>query len=185
MIRSKKWRYKLSKNLRNNLYMIRCLSEAKEDSRRGAMRCCSGQMCNSMSEIAANLLKGNIPLTDRQFLVLKVLKRHAKDNEALSKKEGDLTERRLPEIFDASCQTCCEKPDTWDCWEHAWVTSRRPLRPSSWNDMEHYNKYYLVDASEFDNRRAKSPPTSNREQRRHDIEHSYKNLLRELVDQSA
>ena len=91
MIRSKKSRSKLSKNLRDNLYMIRCLSEAKEDSRRGAMRCCSRQLCDSMSEIAANLLKGNIPLTDRQFLVLK---RHAKDIEALSKKKTQVWKRR-------------------------------------------------------------------------------------------
>ena len=91
MIRSKKSRSKLSKNLRDNLYMIRCLSEAKEDSRRGAMRCCSRQLCDSMSEIAANLLKGNIPLTDRQFLVLK---RHAKDIEALSKKKTRVWKRR-------------------------------------------------------------------------------------------
>ena len=46
------------------------------------MRCCSQQMCDSISEIAANLLKGNIPLTDHQF---SILKRHAKDIEALSK----------------------------------------------------------------------------------------------------
>ena len=91
MIRSKKPRSKLSKNLRDNLYMIRCLSEAKEDSRRGAMRCCSRQLCDSMSEIAANLLKGNIPLTDRQFLTLK---RHAKDIEALSKKKTRVWKRR-------------------------------------------------------------------------------------------
>ena len=91
MIRSKKSRSKLSKNLRDNLYMIRCLSEAKEDSRRGAMRCCSRQLCDSMSEIAANLLKGNIPLTDRQFLALK---RHAKDIEALSKKKTQVWKRR-------------------------------------------------------------------------------------------
>ena len=91
MIRSKKPRSKLSKNLRDNLYMIRCLSEAKEDSRRGAMRCCSRQLCDSMSEIAANLLKGNIPLTDRQFLALK---RHAKDIEALSKKKTRVWKRR-------------------------------------------------------------------------------------------
>ena len=91
MIRSKKSRSKLSKNLRDNLYMIRCLSEAKEDSRRGAMRCCSRQLCDSMSEIAANLLKGNIPLTDRQFLTLK---RHAKDIEALSKKKTRVWKRR-------------------------------------------------------------------------------------------
>ena len=91
MITSKKSRSKLSKNLRDNLYMIRCLSEAKEDSRRGAMRCCSRQLCDSMSEIAANLLKGNIPLTDRQFLVLK---RHAKDIEALSKKKTQVWKRR-------------------------------------------------------------------------------------------
>ena len=91
MIRSKKSRSKLSKNLRDNLYMIRCLSEAKEDSRRGAMRCCSRQLCDSMSEIAANLLKGNIPLTDRQFLALK---RHAKDIEALSKKKTRVWKRR-------------------------------------------------------------------------------------------
>ena len=91
MIRSKKLRSKLSKNLRDNLYMIRCLSEAKEDSRRGAMRCCSRQLCDSMSEIAANLLKGNIPLTDRQFLALK---RHAKDIEALSKKKTQVWKRR-------------------------------------------------------------------------------------------
>ena len=71
MIRSKKSRSKLSKMLRNNLYMIKCLDEAKEDSRRGAMRCCSRQMFDSMSEVAANLLKGNIPLTDHQFSILK------------------------------------------------------------------------------------------------------------------
>ena len=49
----------------------------------------------------------------------------------------------------------------------------------------HNNKYYLVKASEFDNRRARPPPTSYGEQRRHDIEHSYKDLLRELTDPSA
>ena len=91
MIRSKKSRSKLSKNLRDNFYMIGCLKEAKEDSRRGAMRCCSRQLCDSMSEIAANLLKGNIPWTDHQF---SVLKRHAKDIEALSKKKTQLWKRR-------------------------------------------------------------------------------------------
>ena len=35
-----------------------------------------------MSEIAANLLKGNIPLTEHQ---VSILKRHGKDIEALSK----------------------------------------------------------------------------------------------------
>ena len=150
------------------------------------MRCCSGQMCDSMSDIAANLLKGNIPLTDCQFLVLKVLKRHAKGNEALSKKKTQVLKSKeilqkggfLSALLGPVMRFLMPvvKPD---------VKSRRPLRPSSWNDMEHYNEYYLVDASEFDDRKAKSPPTSYREQRRHDIEHSYKNLLRELVDQSA
>ena len=55
------------------------------------MRCCSRQLCDSMSEIAANLLKGNIPLTDHQF---SVLKRHAKDSEALSKKKTRVWKRR-------------------------------------------------------------------------------------------
>ena len=50
--------------------------------------------------------------------------------------------------------------------------------------MEHFNKYYLVRASEFDNRRAKPPPTSYGEQRRHDIEHSYRDLLKELTHPS-
>ena len=50
--------------------------------------------------------------------------------------------------------------------------------------MEHYNKYYLVRASEFDSRRAKPPPTSYGEQRRHDIEHSYRDLLKELTNPS-
>ena len=50
--------------------------------------------------------------------------------------------------------------------------------------MEHFNKYYLVRASEFDNRRAKPPPTSYGEQRRHDIEHSYRDLLKELTNPS-
>ena len=92
MIRSKKSRSKLSKNLRDDLNMIRCFSEAKEDSRReGAMRCCSRQLCDCMSEIAANLLKGNIPLTDHQF---SVLKRHAKGIEALSKKKTRVLKTR-------------------------------------------------------------------------------------------
>ena len=51
--------------------------------------------------------------------------------------------------------------------------------------MECYCKYYLVKASEFNNRRARPPPTSYWEQRRHSIEHSYKELLGELTDQSA
>ena len=50
--------------------------------------------------------------------------------------------------------------------------------------MEHYNKYYLVRASQFDNRRTRPPPTSYVEQRRHNIEHSYKDLLRELTNPS-
>ena len=93
MVRSakSKSRSKISKTLRDNLYMIKCLDEAKEDTRRGAMRCCSRQMCDSMSEIAANLLKGNIPLTDHQF---SILKRYAKDIEALSKKKTRVSKRR-------------------------------------------------------------------------------------------
>ena len=51
--------------------------------------------------------------------------------------------------------------------------------------MEHYNKYYLVKASEYENQRARPPLTSYGEQRRHDIEHSYKELIRELTDPSA
>ena len=42
-----------------------------------------------------------------------------------------------------------------------------------------------MKASEFDNRRAKPPPTSYGEQRRNDIENSYKDYLRELADPSA
>ena len=38
-----------------------------------------------MSEIAANLLKGIIPLTEHQFLILK---QEAKDIKALSKKKA-------------------------------------------------------------------------------------------------
>ena len=113
--------------------MIRCLAEAKEDRRRGAMRFCSWQMCDSMSEIAANLFKGNIPLTDHPVLGAEATRKghwgiFKKEDSGLEK-EGDLTERRLPqravrtggEIFDASCQTCCEKPDTIDCGECAGV----------------------------------------------------------------
>ena len=44
-----------------------------------------------MSEIAANLFKGNISLTDHQFLLLK---RHAMDIEALSKKNTQVWRRR-------------------------------------------------------------------------------------------
>ena len=50
--------------------------------------------------------------------------------------------------------------------------------------MEHYSKYYLVRVSEFDNQRTRPPPTIYREQRRHDIEHSHKDLLRELTNPS-
>ena len=50
--------------------------------------------------------------------------------------------------------------------------------------MEHFIKFYLVRASEFDNRRAKPPPTSYGEQIRHDIEHSYMDLLKELTNPS-
>ena len=71
--------------------MIRCLAEAKEDSKRGAMRCCSRQMCDSMSQVAADLLKGNIPLTDYQF---SMLNRRARDIEALSKKKTQVWKRR-------------------------------------------------------------------------------------------
>ena len=91
MIRSKKSRSKLSKTLRDTRYMKNCLAEAKEDSRIGAMRWRSRPMCDSMSEIAANLLKGNIPLTDHQF---SVLKQHATDIEALSKKNTWVWKRR-------------------------------------------------------------------------------------------
>ena len=93
MIRSKKSkpRSKISKTLRDNLYMIKCLDEAKEDTRRGAMRCRSRQMCDSKSEIAAILLKANIPLTDHQFLILK---RHAKDIGALAKEKTQVWKSR-------------------------------------------------------------------------------------------
>ena len=71
--------------------MIKYLDEAKEDTRRGAMRCCSRQMRDSMSEIAANLLIGNIPLTVHQF---SKLKQYAKDIDALSKKKTRALKRR-------------------------------------------------------------------------------------------
>ena len=48
--------------------------------------------------------------------------------------------------------------------------------------MDYYNKYYLVRASEFDNWRTRPPSISYGEQRRHDIEHSSKDLLRELTN---
>ena len=51
--------------------------------------------------------------------------------------------------------------------------------------MDHCNKCYLVKASKFKNQRARPPPTSYGEQRRHNIEHSYKELLRELTDPYA
>ena len=50
--------------------------------------------------------------------------------------------------------------------------------------MEHFNKYYLMRASEYDNRRTRPFPTSYGKQRRHDIEHSYKDLLREFTNPS-
>ena len=64
-------------------------------------------------------------------------------------------------------------------------TSKKPVKPNDCNDMEHYDKYYLVKASDFNNRRARLPPTSYGEQKRHDIQHSYIALLRELTGPSA
>ena len=29
-------------------------------------------------------------------------------------------------------------------------TNREPVKPNDCNDMEHYNKYYLVKAADFD-----------------------------------
>ena len=48
-------------------------------------------MCDSMLEIAAKLLKGNIPLTEHQF---SILKQHAKNIEALLKKKTQVWRRR-------------------------------------------------------------------------------------------
>ena len=52
MTKPKKSRSKLSRTLRNNLYMIKCLDEAKEDNRRGFMRCCSQEMCDLMYQFS-------------------------------------------------------------------------------------------------------------------------------------
>lgn len=92
MVSTRKPRGKrISKALRDNMYMIRCLHEAKDDSRRGAMKTCSRGMCDALSEIADNTIKGNIPLTGNQYTALR---RHAKDLQTLAKKKTPLGTRR-------------------------------------------------------------------------------------------
>ena len=78
------------KDLKKNVDMLRMLHEAKEHTRRGFLKCCPGDVCNAISEVASNTLKGNIPLTDAQYAGLK---RHAKDLEALARKKTSLTKR--------------------------------------------------------------------------------------------
>ena len=51
--------------------------------------------------------------------------------------------------------------------------------------MEHHNKYYLGKVSDFDIQRVRPPPTNYGEQRRHNNNHSYKELLKELTNLSA
>lgn len=79
------------KDLKKNVDMLRMLHEAKEHTRRGFLKCCPGDVCNAISEVASNTLKGNIPLTDAQYAGLK---RHAKDLETLARKKTSLTKKR-------------------------------------------------------------------------------------------
>ena len=79
------------KDLKKHIDMLRMLHEAKEHTRRGFLKCCPGDVCNAISEVASNTLKGNIPLTDAQYAGLK---RHAKDLEALARKKTSLTKKR-------------------------------------------------------------------------------------------
>ena len=79
------------KDLKKHIDMLRMLHEAKEHTRRGFLKCCPGDVCNAIAEVASNTLKGNIPLTDAQYAGLK---RHAKDLEALTRKKTSLTKKR-------------------------------------------------------------------------------------------
>lgn len=81
----------VGKDLKQNIHLLKMLHEARGDTKRRVLQCCSRDMCNALSEIASNMLKGNIPLTERQY---NELRPHAADIERLSKKKTALTTKR-------------------------------------------------------------------------------------------
>jgi len=81
----------IGKDLREHVALLQMLQEAREPVRRQYLSCCSRGVCNAMSEVADNLLKGNIPLTNSQ---LELLRPSAKELETLAKKKTSLTKKR-------------------------------------------------------------------------------------------
>ena len=82
---------KIGEALRKHAPLLPVLLEARDPVRKRYMSCCSREMCDAMSELADNLLKGNIPLTEAQ---LELLRPSAKDIETLAKKKTSLKDKR-------------------------------------------------------------------------------------------
>ena len=90
-VASRRKRVRIGKDLREHTALLPMLMEAREPVRKRFMPCCSRGVCNAMSEVADNLLKGNIPLTKAQ---LELLRPSAKELETLAKKKTSLVKKR-------------------------------------------------------------------------------------------
>ena len=82
---------KVGKQLRHNLPMLKMIHEARDETKRNAAKCCSRELCEAMSEIARNMLKGNIPLSEAQYTTLR---RYVQDMEKLADKRSSLKTKR-------------------------------------------------------------------------------------------
>lgn len=57
--------------LKRNIPLLKALTKASPRKRKDILRGCSNDLLHSLSEIALNLLKGNIPLSSQQYAALK------------------------------------------------------------------------------------------------------------------
>ena len=90
-MKNKAVKIKVGRKLKPTLPMLKMIHEAKDGTRRNVMSCCSRDICEAMTEIAKNMLKGNIPLTETQY---STLRRYVRDMELLADKKSTLRDKR-------------------------------------------------------------------------------------------
>ena len=81
----------MSQRFKRNSSKLKELYKASARSKKKIIQCASEDLLGALSDCACNILKGNVPLTTKQF---KQLKKHHKDLKVLTKKSSKKSKKK-------------------------------------------------------------------------------------------
>jgi hypothetical protein len=81
----------MSRRLRDNADFLRVLAKSNPKLRRAILKCCNPELIKAVCEVALNVLKGVVPVSEQQK---KKLKRYKRVLRALTDKKVSITKKR-------------------------------------------------------------------------------------------